>query len=933
MTATIDKPEISAIESVSFTPNVYKRDQSTVVFDAVKIYNAIKNAFLDVMEQEDLNHTNLDQQIQKVTLGVIDLLKTKYPSLSVISIEEIQDSVEETLMRSGFYHVARSYILYRNERQSQRQEEAIKNINIKEVDGTLKPYKNRRFKNMLIEYSQHLKDINIPQILQEVERSIFNGIEYREVLNAIILAIRTKIEINPDYSFLASRVTRHIVIEEALSFFKGKHTKITPETTDYSEYFEKYLDSGIAHDLINPKVKEFDLTRIQSALQCDRDFLLSYLSIQTLYDRYFIHVNDERIELPQFFFMRVAMGLCMNEDGDKTEKAIQFYHTLSKLEYMCSTPTLFNAATNRPQLSSCFLTTIDDDLNDIFGALKDNALLSKFAGGIGNDWSNVRAARSKIKSTNGSSDGIVPFLNVADATAIAVNQGGKRKGAVCAYLTTWHMDIFEFLDLRKNTGDDRRRTHDMNTANWIPDLFMSRVRKKENWTLFSPDEVPGLHSAFGQAFKELYESYEAKAQQGLIRSKTVPAQKLWRKMLSMLFETGHPWLTFKDPCNERSPQRGNPNAPGSINSSNLCTEITLNTTPGPDGEVAVCNLGSINLVKHLDQNNELDKQKLKATIHQAVRLLDNVIDMNYYTIPQAKNANMRHRPVGLGIMGFQDVLYRKKLAYDSQEAITFADRSMELISYYAIEASIQLAKERGTYPSYEGSQWSKGLLPIDTIKLLRDIREEGELNMDETTTLDWEPIRQALKQHGIRNSNIMAIAPTATISNICGVSQSIEPIYQHLFVKSNMSGEFTIINQYLIDALKEAGIWDRDMMLDIKFHNGSIQAINRIPQDIKDRFRTAFEINPKYLVDCASRRQKWIDQSQSLNLYMEQASGKKLDELYQHAWLSGLKTTYYLRSLGATNAERSTVTDGALNAVNKTPNICSIDNPDCEACQ
>ena len=697
----------------------------------------------------------------------------------------------------------------------------------------------------------------------------------------------------------------------------------------YPAYFKKYLAYGIQQEVIDPTLAEFDLEKLGHALLPERDMQFTYLGLQTLYDRYFIHEQDTRYELPQTFFMRVAMGLALREPAKiREEKAISFYLLLSSFDYMSSTPTLFNAGTTRPQLSSCYLTTIPDNLDGIYGAIRDNALLSKFAGGLGNDWTSVRAMGAHIKGTNGRSQGVVPFLNVADATAVAVNQGGKRKGAVCAYLECWHKDVEEFLELRKNTGDDRRRTHDMNTALWIPDLFMKRVHEKGDWTLFSPDEVPDLHDAYGKIFESLYIQYEKAAHAGKIKhTKTLPAVKLWRKMLSMLFETGHPWLTFKDTCNLRSPQQH----AGVIHSSNLCTEITLNTS---QEEIAVCNLGSINLPQHII-NGKLDQEKLKQTIRTAVRMLDNVIDINYYAVPQARHSNLKHRPVGLGLMGFQDALYRQNIEYASDKAIQFADFSMELISYYTIEASSDLAKERGRYATYEGSLWSQGILPIDSIQLVQKARGTY-LTQNQESTLDWESLRVKVRTQGMRNSNLMAIAPTATISNICGVSQSIEPTYQNLFVKSNLSGEFTVVNPYLVADLKALDLWDEVMVNDLKYFNGSIQRMNRIPAALKARYATAFEIDPKWLVEAASRRQKWLDQAQSLNIYMAQPSGKKLDELYRNAWVSGLKTTYYLRSLGASNAEKSTLMDGVLNAVkleDTALKVCSILDPDCEACQ
>lgn len=699
-------------------------------------------------------------------------------------------------------------------------------------------------------------------------------------------------------------------------------------TTDYCpDYFKHYISKGIALELLDPRLQTFDLEKLTNALDLSHDAQFTYLGLQTLYDRYFIHHNHHRFELPQAFFMRIAMGLAINEP-DKNEKAIEFYQLLSSFDYMSSTPTLFNSGTPRPQLSSCFLSTVPDDLDGIFSAIKDNALLAKFAGGLGNDWTPVRGMGAYIKGTNGLSLGVISFLYVLNAMAIAVNQGGKRKGAVCAYLETWHLDIEDFLDLRKNTGDERRRTHDINTAHWIPDLFMQRVFEEKEWTLFSPNDVPELHDCFGKDFEKAYLAYEEKTLTGEIKHfKKIPAVALWRKMLSMVFETGHPWMTFKDTCNIRSPQQH----AGVIHSSNLCTEITLNTSAE---EIAVCNLGSINIPAHINEHG-IDHAKLKKTIKTAIRMLDNVIDINYYSVPQARNSNLKHRPIGLGIMGFQDALYQLRIPYSSEEAVEFADRLMEAISYYAIEASADLALERGAYQSYPGSLWSQGILPIDSLELLQKARG-GYLEVDRSQTLDWQALRDKIQVSGMRNSNVLAIAPTATISNICGVSQSIEPTYQNLYVKSNLSGEFTVINPYLVDDLKQLGLWDEVMVHDLKYYNGCLAPISRIPDELKQLYATAFEIDVKWLVEAGSRRQKWIDQAQSLNLYMPQPSGKKLDQLYRLAWLRGLKTSYYLRTLGATNAEKSTVHDRALNSVLAEvagPVLCPIDDPTCEACQ
>jgi ribonucleoside-diphosphate reductase alpha chain len=780
-----------------------------------------------------------------------------------------------------------------------------------------------------------------------------------EVYKASILAARTLIERDPDYTYATARLLMHTIRKEVL----GEEVSQEEMAARYAEYFPKFIAKGVQNELLDEKLQQFDLARLGAALKPERDLKFDYLGLQTLFDRYFLHVRKQRIELPQAFFMRVAMGLALNEIN-REERAIEFYEILSSFDFMSSTPTLFNAGTLRSQLSSCYLTTVADDLGGIYDAIKENALLSKFAGGLGNDWTPVRALGAHIKGTNGESQGVVPFLKVVNDTAVAVNQGGKRKGAVCAYLETWHLDIEEFLELRKNTGDDRRRTHDMNTANWVPDLFMRRVMEKGSWTLFSPSDTPDLHDKFGKDFEKIYTAYEAKAERGEIKpARKLQATDMWRKMLSMLFETGHPWITFKDVCNIRSPQQH----VGVVHSSNLCTEITLNTS---ETETAVCNLGSVNLVQHMkdgpDGSKVLDHGKLKKTITTAMRMLDNVIDINYYAVKKARDANMRHRPVGLGIMGFQDCLYELRVPYASQAAVEFADKSMEAVCYHAYWASTELAKERGRYSSYKGSLWDKGILPLDTLDMLAEERG-GYVEVDRSSTLDWEALRKKIAQDGMRNSNCVAIAPTATISNIIGVDACIEPCFGNLSVKSNLSGEFTVINGYLVNDLKRLSLWDDVMLVDLKHFDGSLRPIDRVPQDIKTLYATAFEVETSWIVEAAARRQKWIDQAQSLNIYMAGASGKKLDDTYKLAWLRGLKTTYYLRTMGATHAEKSTVKAGKLNAVsssgssgpeaasgsmsalaaaaaasataqlNASPatdiKFCAIDDPGCEACQ
>lgn len=909
-----------------------KRNGNIDAFDANKIKVAINKAFIAVEGSQAVASNRVYQQIDELTHQVVQALKRHLPSGGTIHIEDIQDQVELALMRNSQYKIARAYVLYREERRKARAatlqplDTDSSALMITMPDGSIKPLDMARLSVIVEEACRELTNVAAEPVIKDALRNLYNQAKLDDVHKALIMAARALVETEPNYTYVSARLLLDHLRAEALGQLRLQSEATFDEMARlYPNYFNAYLMHGIEQGILDAKLSEFDINRLGQALLPERDMQFTYLSLQTLYDRYLIHDKGQRYELPQAFFMRVAMGLALREP-DKNAKAIEFYTLLSSFDYMASTPTLFNAGTIRPQLSSCYLTTVPDDLEGIYSAIKDNALLSKFAGGLGNDWTPVRAMGAHIKGTNGKSQGVVPFLNVADATAIAVNQGGKRKGAVCAYLECWHRDVEEFLELRKNTGDDRRRTHDMNTALWIPDLFMQRVQAEGEWTLFSPNEVPGLHDQYGKAFEALYLDYEAKAQHGKINSaKTIPAVKLWRKMLSMLFETGHPWLTFKDPCNLRSPQQH----VGVIHSSNLCTEITLNTS---QDEIAVCNLGSINLPAHL-QAGKLDHAKLKRTITTAVRMLDNVIDINYYSVPQARNSNLKHRPVGLGIMGFQDALYALQINYASDAAVKFADTSMEVISYYAIEASCQLAQERGRYSSYEGSLWSKGILPIDSIQLLQQARNKY-LEQDRSQTLDWESLRVKVRTQGMRNSNVMAIAPTATISNICGVSQSIEPTYQNLYVKSNLSGEFTVINPYLVADLKALNLWDEVMVNDLKYFNGSVQPISRIPEHLKARYATAFEIEPHWLIEAASRRQKWIDQAQSLNIYMAKPSGKKLDDLYRQAWIRGLKTTYYLRSLGASNAEKSTVTDGALNAVKiEEPKVCSITDPDCEACQ
>ncbi len=903
---------------------VIKRNGKVVSFEDEKIKVAIMKAFLAVEGGSAAGSSRIHEEVDQMAQDIIKVFERRMPSGGTVHIEEIQDQVELQLMRNEHHKVARTYVLYREARKNERVEE-------KEEQGVEKNVQEV-IESAVTKACLGLDNVDEKLLAAEIKSATYEGISEKDLAESMLMTARTMVEKEPNYSFVTARLLLNNLEKEVCTFLGVVEKK--DRNKMYKEALTKTIEKGIELDFLNEDLKSYDLDKLGQAILEERDFQFTYLGLQTLYDRYFITSDETRYELPQVFFMRVAMGLALNEEN-KDERALEFYKLLSSFDYMSSTPTLFNSGTKRPQLSSCYLTTVPDDLSGIYGAIRDNALLSKWAGGLGNDWTNVRALGSKIKGTNGKSQGIVPFLKVSNDTAVAVNQGGKRKGAFCAYLECWHLDVEEFLDLRKNTGDDRRRTHDMNTANWIPDLFMKRLEKGEKWTLFSPSDVPELHDIYGKEFETKYTEYEKKAETGEIKHfKTVEAKDLWRKILSMLFETGHPWVTFKDPCNIRSPQ----GHVGTVHSSNLCTEITLNTN---EDEIAVCNLGSINLPQHIDEG-KINVEQLKSSVTTAIRMLDNVIDINYYPVPQAENSNKKHRPIGLGLMGFQDALYKLGISYDSEEAVEFADKSMELISYFAIEASCALAEERGTYETYKGSLWDNGIFPLDSINLLAEQRGSDFIDQNTEKTLDWDKLKEKMSKHGIRNSNVMAIAPTATIANITGVSQSIEPTYQNLFVKSNLSGEFTVVNPYLIEELKKEGLWDEVMLSDLKYFEGSLKQINRVPEHIKNKFKTAFEVEPRFIVEAASRRQKWIDQAQSLNLYIANVDGKKLDITYRMAWYKGLKTTYYLRSMGATATEKSTVERSSLNAVqsnqevqaaSQAPSACSILDPDCEACQ
>jgi ribonucleoside-diphosphate reductase alpha chain len=936
---TADPNNDDTVSVVSTAPGqlrVIKRNGAVVAYDESKISVAITKAYLAVEGGNAAASSRIHESVAQLARQITAIFRRRMPSGGTIHIEDIQDQVELALMRTGEHKIARSYVIYRAEhnrlREQKLEAEQPKHpeINVTFKDGHQGPLDTERLLTIITEACEGLEDVSRDAIYDETLKNLYPGVKMEDVRTSLVMTARTMVEKDPNYSYVTARLLMDTLRSEALNFLGIAEAATQSEMHyRYAATLKPYIEKGVELDLLSPLLLEFDLSLLGEALQAERDQQFTYLGLQTLYDRYFIQSEGIRFELPQVFFMRVAMGLASKEDN-REQRAIEFYNLISSFDYMVSTPQLFNSGTLRPQLSSCFLTTVPDDLHGIYSSIRDNAMLSKWAGGLGNDWTPVRALGAHIKGTNGKSQGVVPFLKVVNDTAVAVNQGGKRKGAVCSYLETWHLDIEEFLELRKNTGDDRRRAHDMNTANWIPDLFMKRVFKDQDWTLFSPNTVPELHELHGKAFEDAYEEYERQATAGQITPyKTIKATDLWRKMISMLFETGHPWITFKDACNARSPQQHK----GTIHSSNLCTEITLNTS---QDEIAVCNLGSINLVNHVEQSG-LNQEKLKNTITTAVRMLDNVIDINYYSVPQAENSNLKHRPIGMGIMGFQDSLYKQRIPYASEQAVEFADVSMEMISYYAISASTELAEERDRYDSYEGSLWDQGVLPIDSLKILRETRGEDFFDVNMEQRLDWDNLRARIKQTGMRNSNVLAIAPTATIANISGISASIEPTYQNLYVKSNLSGEFTVVNPYLVNDLKKLNLWDDVMVNDLKYYEGSVQKIDRVPDEIKLLYATAFEMEPRWLVDAASRRQKWIDQAQSLNLYVAEASGKKLDITYRMAWLRGLKTTYYLRARAATTTEKSTVSDNSLNKVsNETvpvPMACSLDDPDCEACQ
>lgn len=895
-------------DSSALNLKIYRRDKTTPArFNPMRIASSLERAFRRARSIEEQTPDEAVSAVNHLTQKIVSEISELAAKGDLLYIDMIEDRIERELMLEKYFDVAKHYILYRSEKAKKQETlqptlivpdeiTPVRQFEIATADSGKMIITDIMLRSKLSFACRGLEDrISVEGLLETAITQFYSGMKIHEVDLAYIFAAKSKIEIEPAYAQVASRLLLDVLYRETVGLPASDST--LPKA--HKEYFKKYIKEGISFDRLSPKLLDFDLDELSLALDLNRDDLFCYLGLQTLYDRYFIHHEQRRLETPQIFWMRVSMGLALNEGEQKNKRAIEFYNILSEFYFTSSTPTLFNSGTLHSQLSSCYLSTVMDDLHHIFKVVADDAQLSKWAGGIGNDWTNVRATGARIKGTNGTSQGVIPFLKVANDTAVAVNQGGKRKGAMCAYLETWHLDIEDFLELRKNTGDERRRTHDMNTANWIPDLFMKRVQEGGMWTLFSPNDVPDLHDLYGSAFEKKYVEYEKQAEAGTIKlHKKVEALQLWRKMLSMLFETGHPWITFKDPSNIRSPQ----DHVGVVHSSNLCTEILLNSSAE---ETAVCNLGSINLVKHTTEKG-LNEKQLSQTVRTAIRMLDNVIDINFYPTIEAQNANLRHRPIGLGIMGFQDALYIQNISYASHKAVSFADKSMEMISYYAILASTELAQEKGTYPTYKGSKWDRGLLPIDTIDLLE--KERGmKIDIDRSTSMNWDKVRSAVQKHGMRNSNTMAIAPTATIGNITGATPSNEPVYKHLFVKSNLSGEFTVVNPYLIDKLKSLSLWDAEMIDDLKYFDGTIREIERIPEEVKQQFLTAFEIEPEWIIECAARRQKWIDMGQSLNLYLAEPSGKKLHQMYTLAWEKGLKTLYYLRSLGATQIEKSTV--------------------------
>ncbi len=880
---------------------IKKRSGEVVPFDIAKIEIAISKAYVEV-------NFKTDQALTKaITDAVVADLDQNFQD-RVPSVEDVQNSVERKLMEQSLFDVAKAYIIYRYEHTKEREvkkAEVLEKIDSAQLmvtkrSGVKEPFSLQKVQTSLEKIlGEYAADIDVNMIMNQLRLELFEDISTAEIERALIMVLRSFIEKDPGYSFVAARALTNKLYKEVIG---ADIIDFEPRAleTQLREVFIKRIRDGVSLGRLDPRMLTFNLEYLASELVNERDGFLNYLGIQTLADRYFTkHPETKRIlETPQMFWMRVAMGVALNEK-DKEARAVEFYRINSTLHFVPSSPTLFHAGTVHPQLSSCYLTTIEDDLDNIFKSIGDNAQMSKWAGGVANDWSKLRGTGAYIKKTGVESQGVIPFLKIANDTTIAINRSGRRRGATCAYLETWHWDIEDYIELRKNTGDERRRTHDMNTANWVPDLFMQRVKEGGMWSLFSPDEVPDLHEIYGAEFKRRYEMYEQKGLAGEMHLfRQMPAKDLWKKMLTMLFETGHPWVTFKDPSNIRSPQ----DHVGVVHSSNLCTEITLNTTKD---ETAVCNLGSINLARHV-RKGQLDIEKIQYTVSIAMRMLDNVIDLNFYPTIEGRNSNLKHRPVGLGVMGFHDALYQMGINFDSEDMVELADRSQEAISYYAILASTQLAKERGQYASFRGSKWDRGILPVDTIALLE--QERGtQIPVSRTGQLDWSVVREAIREHGMRNSNCMAIAPTATISNISGAIPAIEPIYKNIYVKANISGDFVVVNPYLVKDFKERGIWNEEMLTKLKFYDGRVTEIPDVPQDLKDKYKEVFEIDPRWLIKAAAYRGKWIDQSQSLNIFYAGKSGKDINDIYLYAWDMGVKTTYYLRTMAASQVEKSTV--------------------------
>ena len=905
------KIAIDRDSAATSTLRVIRRNNHVVPWSEQKVEIAVRKTFLS-LQRDSAPAVALTRAVSE---------RVHSSKQSFVHIEEIQDMVQEELMKSGHFKVAEAYILFRAERAASRDagtdsevpfaaaatapaagQETM--ILVKRASGENAFWDGADLRKR-IEFARIGLDLCLSndEIEAELRRSVYDQISQKDLDATIVLNSKTLIEKDADFARFAGRIQLTYIYEEILGWDITRDG-IGALKTAHQRAFKKYLEHGVAIKRLNPRLLDYDLAKLSAVLDPSSDLEFDFLGIQTMYDRYLIvdksQKNAKRIETPQFFWMRVSMGLMLDEKGDRESRVTGLYELYKSRRFCSSTPTLFNSGTLHSQLSSCYLYYVDDSLEGImYRGIAENAFLAKWAGGLGGSWTAVRGTGAYIAGTNGESQGVIPFLKLHNDQLVAVNQGGKRKGSGCAYLESWHNDIFEFLELRKNTGDDRRRTHDMNTANWIPDLFMKRMEARSTWTLFRSNEVNDLHDLYGRAFEKRYVEYEALAEQGKIQGQKIEALELWKKMLSMLFETGHPWITFKDACNIRSPQ----DHCGVIHSSNLCTEITLNTS---NDETAVCNLGSVILDSHLKPDGSLDHAKLRETIGMAVRALDNVIDINFYPTEAAKRSNLRHRPIGLGVMGLAHALYMKGIPFASEAAVEFNDEAMEAIAYYAYEASSEIAAERGTYSTYKGSKWDRGLLPQDTVDLLE--QERGvKVDVPRGGRMDWAPVRAKIAQHGMRNSNVLAIAPTATISNITATSPCIEPTYKNLFVKSNLSGEFIVLNPFLVKDLKARGLWDQDMIDNLKYFDGELKDIERIPADLKVKYLTAFDIDPKWILDAAARRQKWIDQAQSVNLWIKTPDLKTLSHMYRQAWHVGLKTTYYLRGLGASNIEKATV--------------------------